>query len=356
MIWQLHRRVPGRRPADQLDQELQQLLGRPAADPARSREAHRQAGGVHRIRPGRSALLLGGQHQEPAGELLPDDRAETRRRARRRPEEDTMKHASSASTSARPPPRRWCSTRTATSSAAASPIRARTTTPRRASPSQEALVDGAASPVPPRAAERRRAERRARRLPRRTRARLPPGAVPRAARRPGADLHRPHPRRRASARSTAAMQRGARRGVQAPAREAPELYRARRQAQIGLLPRHRRLALPRHRRGGRPRDAGMPLRPAAQRLRQVDHRGRKPAAGRRPSATSSAARLARVLKTDAVDPIGGGATMPSTDRGHARRSTWRRPTWSAPATAASRCRSPRSTSARRSCATASAPT
>ena len=89
---QVHRRVPGRRPADQLDQELQQLLGRPAADPARGREAHRQAGGVHRDRPGRPALLLGGQRQEPAGELLPDGQAEAhvplrRRRALRREDE-----------------------------------------------------------------------------------------------------------------------------------------------------------------------------------------------------------------------------------------------------------------------------
>jgi benzoyl-CoA reductase subunit B len=72
---QVHRRVPGRRSADQLDQELQQLLGRPAADPARGGEAHRQAGRLHRDRPGRPALLLGGQREEPAGELLPDGQA-----------------------------------------------------------------------------------------------------------------------------------------------------------------------------------------------------------------------------------------------------------------------------------------
>ena len=35
---QVHRRIPGRRAPDQLDQELQQLLGGPAPDPARSRE------------------------------------------------------------------------------------------------------------------------------------------------------------------------------------------------------------------------------------------------------------------------------------------------------------------------------
>ncbi len=79
-VVQLHQRIRGRRPADQLDQELQQLLGRAIADDARSRKAHRQAGGVRRIRPGRSALLLGGQHQEPLGELFPDGRSETRRR------------------------------------------------------------------------------------------------------------------------------------------------------------------------------------------------------------------------------------------------------------------------------------
>jgi benzoyl-CoA reductase subunit B len=72
----LHRRVPGRRPADQLDQELQQLLRRPAADPARGGEADRQAGRVHRDRSGRSALLLRRQRQEPARELLPDGQAE----------------------------------------------------------------------------------------------------------------------------------------------------------------------------------------------------------------------------------------------------------------------------------------
>ena len=82
MLVQLHQRIRGGRPADQLDQELQQLLGRAIADDARGREAHRQAGRVRGIRPGRSALLLGGQHQEPSGELFPDDRSETCRRGR----------------------------------------------------------------------------------------------------------------------------------------------------------------------------------------------------------------------------------------------------------------------------------
>ena len=84
MLAELHQRVRGGRPADQLDQELQQLLGRPAPDDARDREAHRQAGRLRRVRPGRSALFLRRQHQEPAGKLFPDDRAEARRRARRR--------------------------------------------------------------------------------------------------------------------------------------------------------------------------------------------------------------------------------------------------------------------------------
>ncbi len=79
---QVHRRVPGRRPPHQLDQELQQFLGRPAPDPARSREAHRQAGGVHRDRPRRSALLFRGQREEPAGELFPDGQAQARSRPR----------------------------------------------------------------------------------------------------------------------------------------------------------------------------------------------------------------------------------------------------------------------------------
>jgi benzoyl-CoA reductase subunit B len=39
-------------------------------------KAHRQAGGLHRDRPGRPALLLRRQRQEPARELLPDGQAE----------------------------------------------------------------------------------------------------------------------------------------------------------------------------------------------------------------------------------------------------------------------------------------
>ena len=79
---QLHQRIRSGRAADQLDQELQQLLGRAIADDARGREAHRQTGRVRGIRPGRSALFLGGQHQEPSGELFPDGRSKTCRRGR----------------------------------------------------------------------------------------------------------------------------------------------------------------------------------------------------------------------------------------------------------------------------------
>ena len=80
----IHRRVPGGRTADQFDQELQQLLRRPVAHAAGNRAAHRQAGRLHRKRSGRSALLLAGEYQEPARELLPDDRSAARRQRRRR--------------------------------------------------------------------------------------------------------------------------------------------------------------------------------------------------------------------------------------------------------------------------------
>ena len=108
---------------------------RAAPDPARGREAHRQAGGVHRVRPRRPALLLGGEHQEPARELLPDDQPEAlaRNRAlaghrhallhRRRPR---LHHHQGGGD------RRGAGT----SSAAASPTRGRTTTPPPRSPSR----------------------------------------------------------------------------------------------------------------------------------------------------------------------------------------------------------------------------
>src|SRR5208283_45440 len=66
-------------------------LRRPAVDDARGRETDRQARSFHRIRPGRSALLLCGQYQEPAGKLFSDDRTEARRRPRRRVRSCTMK-------------------------------------------------------------------------------------------------------------------------------------------------------------------------------------------------------------------------------------------------------------------------
>ncbi len=93
---ELHPRVPGRRLPDQLGQVVQLLLRRPADDAARGRAAHRYPGRVHRVRPGRPALLLRRQHQEPAGELPPDARRapagahahEVRRRHRSRVDHD----------------------------------------------------------------------------------------------------------------------------------------------------------------------------------------------------------------------------------------------------------------------------
>ena len=143
--------------------------------------------------------------------------------------------------------------------------------------------------VPPRAERGRRQERRARRVPRRARARLPSRAVPRAARRSRADLPRPDQGRALRQASKSGVKEALDRGLQASARGGAVALRARRQAQVGLLPRHRRLALSRPCRGGRAR-GGPALRAAAQRLRQVDHRRGKPAAGRRARATSSAAR------------------------------------------------------------------
>ncbi len=102
------------------------------------------------------------------------------------------------------------------------------------------------------------------------------------------------------------------------------------------------------------RDAGAALRPAAQRLRQVDHRGGEPAAGGRTQRqVPPRARRACWPPTAWSGPGRPTCRRRSTTRS---RSISRKPTWSAPATAASRCRSPRSTSARRSSATGSART
>ena len=76
----VHARVRGGRPPHQLDQELQQLLGRPAHDHARDREAHGQARRVHRDGSRGPPLLLRREREEPAGELLPDDRPEATQR------------------------------------------------------------------------------------------------------------------------------------------------------------------------------------------------------------------------------------------------------------------------------------
>ena len=146
---------------------------------------------------------------------------------------------------------------------------------------------------------------------------------------------------------------GARRGVQASARGGAVALCARRQAQVGLLPRHRRLALSHPCRGGRARRRAA-LRAPAQCLRQVDHRRGKPPAGRRaqrqvpPRARPRACRGQR--GQDRVD------RRAADDRSTRSPSISRKPIWSAPATAASRCRSPRSTSARRSSVTGSART
>ena len=94
-----------------------------------------------------------------------------------------------------------------------------------------------------------------------------------------ADLRRPDPGR--ALRQGRVRREGfARRGVPAAARGGARTLRARRQAQIRLLPRYRGVALPHpcRRSGARGEPA---LRSAAQRLRQINHRGGKPAAGRR---------------------------------------------------------------------------
>ena len=80
MLAQLRRGVRGRRIPHPLGQVLQLLLGGAADDAARGREAHGTAGSVHRVGPRGSALLLGRQPQEPAGELLPDARCAARGR------------------------------------------------------------------------------------------------------------------------------------------------------------------------------------------------------------------------------------------------------------------------------------
>ena len=358
MICQLHRRVPGRRPADQLDQELQQLLRRAAADPARGREAHRQAGRVHRDRPGRPALLLGGERQEPARELLPDDQAEARARRRARTRPSSSGHgpcaASSASTSARRPPRRWSSTRT-------SNILGRGITNSRSNydtaaaiAKQEALVNGALPPVPAGAAA----------APGRSNGALDEflGQLERDFRLEQyleqlADLEatcRRNARGREVRRRDAGRRRRADRGVPAAARRGAGAVRAGREAQVAT---------------------SSATSPAASTSRPARRWRRRRASATTSCSTSSTARSSRSRTASTATRSGGtccaalertfvalpdtaGAARPRSRRRSRASSTrrWRRPTSSAPATAARGCRSPRSTSAPRSCATASART
>ena len=170
----------------------------------------------------------------------------------------------------------------------------------------------------------------------------------------------PTSRRPASAvgdRAGSAMRRGGRRGadggVQAALGRGAGAVRARRQAQVGLLPRHRRQPVPRDRRGGR-QGIRHPLRLPAQRVRPLDHRGREPRLRRLDQAAP--ARGARAhLRGAARYRRPQGARSRRRSRAFSTRR-WRRPTSSAPATAARGCRFRRSTSARRSSATGSART
>ena len=107
-------------------------------------------------------------------------------------------------------------------------------------------------------------------------AELPPRAVPRPARRPAGD-ERPAWLRRALRRAGAGAGAGDHGGVPAAPRGVGVPLRAGRAAQVRLLPGHRRVALPHPRRAAL-QGGGALLRPRAQRLRQVDHRGGEPAA------------------------------------------------------------------------------
>ena len=154
----------------------------------------------------------------------------------------------------------------------------------------------AASPVPPGADAARRAERRARRLSS-ARWSAPSGSSSFSSswtiwRRPAAA------RSRANASPSARRREGgARRGVQAAARGGARALRARRQAQVGLLPRHRRLALPLRIAEEVARDAGMPydllLNVYDKSIIEVENR---PPAG--DSSDKFRRALGRVLQTD----------------------------------------------------------
>ena len=109
--------------------------------------------------------------------------------------------------------------------------------------------------------------------------------------------------------------RDARRGVPAPHRRSADPVRARREAQVGLLPRHRRQPVPRHRRD-RGQGIGHPLRLPAQRLRPLDHRGREPRL-RRLDPAPPARRARAHLHGAARDGVATRAGR-SADQGHPR--------------------------------------
>ena len=115
---------------------------------------------------------------------------------------------------------------------------------------QEALVNSRFHLFRQALAQHAGAERRARRLPRPARARLPLRAVPRAARRPGGRPASAAWRRRSFGDATQAVATALTEVFRRLHGRGAGAVRARRQAQVGLLPRHRRQPVPRHRRGG----------------------------------------------------------------------------------------------------------
>ena len=75
-------RIPGGRAADQLHQELQQLLGRAVADPARGREADRQAGGFIETDLVDPRYFSAANVKNRLESVLPDDQGQQRRNGR----------------------------------------------------------------------------------------------------------------------------------------------------------------------------------------------------------------------------------------------------------------------------------
>jgi hypothetical protein len=124
-------------------------------------------------------------------------------------------------------------------SAAASPIRARTTTPRRRSPSRRRCSTDASSCSAARSRPTPMREWRTRHLHRAAGTRLPVRAVRRAARRPRGDLPA-QPGHRQVRRRHGRGRHGADRGLPRLLRRSAVAVRARCQAQVRLLPRHRR--------------------------------------------------------------------------------------------------------------------